>query len=363
MIFEEFEKFIESEPTEVEWEDDITRKLTSSDTMDFLHDTNDSMLDTIRSLLTGKREEGYQMFFDDVDGDGISERVFALDTDNDGTPDQFFAFLDSDGNGNVDVIHSMLHTDLDHDGTMDSVVMGITDLMHDDRNVISVMADMDGDGVLEAEANYLITAEGRVYMQYEDDYVGICGQYENFDPASANPRYIVGNPTACMDNWHLQETDYSCGLAAQEFTLEELTGQSFEEGHLRQIALEKGWVSEETGTARNDMGRMLEYMGAEVEYTEGNTLSDLRDYLEKGIQPIIAVDADELYSGYDEETFLPGRDANHVIQVIGMDESDPNHPMVIVNDSGVLNGCGAMVSADLLMDAWDDGGYVVAAHM
>ena len=36
------------------------------------------------------------------------------------------------------------------------------------------------------------------------------------------------------------------------------------------------------------------------------------------------------------------------------DRSDPEHPMVILNDSGHVNGQGAMVPLDEFVDAWDD---------
>ncbi len=105
-----------------------------------------------------------------------------------------------------------------------------------------------------------------------------------------------------------------------------------------------------------NVGRLLEYYGIDVEQSIGNTLDDLRNSLAESNQIIVGVDADEIWSGQNGEIFGPGMDANHAIQVIGMDESDPDDIKIIINDSGVANGQGVMVPADLFMDAWEDSG-------
>ena len=46
---------------------------------------------------------------------------------------------------------------------------------------------------------------------------------------------------------------------------------------------------------------------------------------------------------------------NHAVQVIGIDYSNPDEPMVILNDSGTPDGCGEMVPLDTFLDAWEDG--------
>ena len=53
-----------------------------------------------------------------------------------------------------------------------------------------------------------------------------------------------------------------------------------------------------------------------------------------------------MYSPYDGP--------NHAVQVIGIDYSDPDNPMVILNDSGHPDGCGLEVPMDTFLDAWDD---------
>ena len=74
--------------------------------------------------------------------------------------------------------------------------------------------------------------------------------------------------------------------------------------------------------------------------------------IEKGI---VAIDANEIWYGEGDDLFSPSSGANHAVEVIGIDYSDPDHPMVILNDSGSPNGKGEMVPLGDFMDAWKDG--------
>lgn len=51
---------------------------------------------------------------------------------------------------------------------------------------------------------------------------------------------------------------------------------------------------------------------------------------------------------------MPEQGANHAVQVIGIDRSDPDNPVVILNDPGQPNGQGIRVNADDFVDAWQD---------
>lgn len=56
-------------------------------------------------------------------------------------------------------------------------------------------------------------------------------------------------------------------------------------------------------------------------------------------------------------------DADHAVQVTGIDMSNPDQPMVILNDPGAANGGGAMVPVDAFVDAWEDSGcFMVEAY-
>lgn len=174
-----------------------------------------------------------------------------------------------------------------------------------------------------------------------------------FDPDTADMDHIIGEPERFLDNWHIQHTDYNCALNAAENLIEKIDGRFLDEMSLRDLAVEKGWL-DINGTPYEHMGKMMEHFGLDVHYEAISDLDDLRECLENGGHPIAAVDADELWGGGDSEWFLPGRDANHAVHVIGMDDSDPDNPMVIINDSGVPDGAGVLIPGDLFMKAAED---------
>lgn len=95
--------------------------------------------------------------------------------------------------------------------------------------------------------------------------------------------------------------------------------------------------------------------GIENEMSFHNDINDLRQCLENGGKVIVSVNSDEIWYGETDQLFVPVDGANHAVQVIGIDDSDPDNPMVILNDSGTPDGCGEMVPLDVFEDAWADG--------
>ena len=74
----------------------------------------------------------------------------------------------------------------------------------------------------------------------------------------------------------------------------------------------------------------------------------------------LAVDGNEIWYG-NTETYAPN-DPNHAVEVIGIDYSG-SEPMVIINDSGTMDGHAITVPASQFMDAWEDSGcYYVEAY-
>lgn len=186
----------------------------------------------------------------------------------------------------------------------------------------------------------------------------------HFDPAIFDGE-MAGEPAADLPNWHLQETGYTCAVAAQEFILDELTGHDWTESQLAEEARQYGWL--DNGTAPDDMGKLLELHGIGVERSYGNDIDDVIRELEAGHKINVAVDADEVWEKgehFGDDLFdpgIPGTDANHAVQVIGVDTTDPANPLVVLNDSGDPNGQGVMIPADEFMDAWADSGHYMVA--
>ena len=83
-------------------------------------------------------------------------------------------------------------------------------------------------------------------------------------------------------------------------------------------------------------------------------INDNEECLEEGGKVIVAIDADEIWHGEGGDLFSPNATANHAVEVIGIDYTNPEKPMVILNDSGSPNGRGEMVPLDDFLDAWKD---------
>lgn len=289
-----------------------------------------------------------QTIYHDYDQNGVYEEVIkAYDADGDGYIDDFTAYQDQDGDGNEDAIVREQYFDQDGDGKIDTFV---------------VNTDADGDHVFEAVEVYNIDEEtgeidiSPISMENVNAASGLyADDLDNFDPSTADMDAVSGNPEESMEQWEYQGDTGRCALYSQKFVIEELTHQDIDIEKLADFAEENGWFSEDSGTPLLNMDKVLDYFGIDNEMSFHNDPSDLQRELEFGKKIIVSIDADEIWYGEDNDLFTPGDGPNHAVEVIGIDHSDPDTPMVILNDSGNPNGCGEMVPLDTFMDAWEDG--------
>lgn len=289
-----------------------------------------------------------------IDGLEEFEVVGKFDTDADGLVDSVMLDIDGDGIGDV------LLSDYDGDGIFDSAVSDI------DNDGIPEIFDIDDDFGIDVstfddiecfdEIEYFDDIDEGYFDSEENnpEAIGteIYDEYGYLEPGVTDG--IIGDPTHAMEAWHSQ-TGNNCANDAQEFVAEDILGIELSEDDLAEIATENGWFEAESGTPVMNIGNLLEYYGIETEQSFHNSFNDLRESLADGNKIIVTVDAEELWSGENNEWFLPGMDANHAIQVVGIDERDPDDIRVIINDSGVANGKCVTVPADIFMDAWEDG--------
>mgnify|MGYP003290284030 CR=1 FL=1 len=119
---------------------------------------------------------------------------------------------------------------------------------------------------------------------------------------------------------------------------------------------------------RGTRGRLLNVMHS-TDYSELfarptiiniSGMSDIKNTLDQGGRVIVAVDSMVLWTeGYGN---YPVYGMDHAIEVIGIDDSNPNDIRVIINDSGIENGGGHSVSYLEFMEAWQpSGGFMVSA--
>ena len=277
------------------------------------------------------------------------------DTTGDGVLDERLTQIDADGDGRADFIQRERLTDVDSTGQYHTKVVDV---------------DADGDGVFEQVGEKMAAEDGdqRVAMTglpglmiSGDDGESVSAtELGTFDPSLSDMEKVIGDPVPAMEKWECQGSTNRCGLYAQKFVIEEFTGKDIDMGEYLRIAKVNGLFGEGEGTAALNMNKMLDQYGIKNEMSFHNSLEDIEASLARGERVIVSIDADEIWHGEKDNVFTPfdaeGLDsANHAVEVIGIDKTDPDNPMVILNDSGTPDGRGELVPADIFCDAWDDG--------
>ena len=153
---------------------------------------------------------------------------------------------------------------------------------------------------------------------------------------------------------HIQEHSLkgsdSCAVSTQELVAEQLLDEEFSEQEFINFATEQGWYKPETGTTVSDTGKLLEAVGLETKQEFNQTLSDLFGELENGHKVIAGVN--NMILDNPEFAELPGIEANHAVEVIGIDYSNPNDIQVILNDTGVQDGKKFILCAKRGITSW-----------
>lgn len=179
----------------------------------------------------------------------------------------------------------------------------------------------------------------------------------HFGP-EGNPFLVVGDPMEATEHWHQQQRPDTCAVVAQEFILDEITGRDFSEEELCREAADHGWYSP-GGTPPESVGNLLELHGIDVERAYNATLSDLQSEVAVGHHVIVGVNAETIVAATHGEDLpltdlpvIPGQQANHAVQVIGINYTDPARPTVVLNDPGLPDGRGLEVPLADFECAW-----------
>lgn len=323
--------------------------------------------------------------FMDTDGDGVIDSIsgmaevngqvvpfMAFDTDANGIFDAFTMTMDADGDGFDDTL--LVGRDYDQDGTADNVKVfqdtnGTGDFdtvinIHNDNSDPNVAyryeVDVDFNGDHQPDQHYedVIPADSPYLNHGYADYfsLGSAQADGRFDPDTPS-EYVAGTPAEDMEVWECQGHTNRCALFAQKFAIEQLTGQDIDIEEFAAIAKENGWFTEQGGTNGLNMDKMLQYYGIDHDVTYDADMQDLETALRNGEKVIVSVDSDQIWYGTDNDIFSPGTSSDHALQVIGIDYSDPDAPMVILNDSGSPAGCGEMVPLETFEAAWSTGDH------
>ena len=125
-------------------------------------------------------------------------------------------------------------------------------------------------------------------------------------------------------------------------------GKDYTEAELRQVAEQFNWYKDQIGTYYTDIGKVAQlFYGMEYEQHEGLQLDELAELKQQGAELIVAVDHALLARPYLPKIATP----DHVVELIGFDESDPEHPKVIINDPGRPDGQGAAYPVEMFKRA------------
>lgn len=343
----------------------------------------------------------------DTDGDGFDDFGvirFTADADGDGIQENYYwETYDLDEDGMIDVV--MMLSDMDSDGVYESqeayifdptseeyVRFGpdaydVTDDQPADTTgsepidvIVNEPADTTGAEPTDVTVNEPadITDDGPAGTT--DDQPGdntpvnepveikepergtYSYELDQYDPEKSDRTKVTGNPETALEHWEYQGQTARCAIYSQKFIIEEFTGVKIDIEDMVSYAKQQGWFTE-SGTSPADMNKLLEVYGIESELNFGYTISDIESALANGDRVIVAVDSGEYWMGESEELYTPVDGPDHAVEVVGIDRSDPEHPMVILNDSGDIDGKGEMVPLNVFENAWaDSSNLAVIAH-
>lgn len=314
---------------------------------------------------TGNNE--VDMYIQLSDPSGETGWVISTDTTGNGLMDSYQGTWDLDGDGYAETF--FLSNDYNQDGSMDYLKM-YSDTNNDgDFNVVTAVhadntdpnigyrIEWDIDLTGDHHSNYHI--EGfipKLPYGYHGSCIGFADSNGLFDPATPL-EFVSGTPASDMTVWQCQGETNRCALYSQIFTIEQLTGVKIDVEDFVDKAIQNGCFSENGGTTTLNMDKMLSYYNIDHDMLFDANLEQLEAELNNGNKLIVSVDSGQIWYGEDNDIFSPATQADHALQVIGIDYSDSENPMIILNDSGTLSGCGEMVPINVFEDAWAAGDH------
>lgn len=204
-------------------------------------------------------------------------------------------------------------------------------------------------------------------MDFEQDMALGANLYDDASPD------ILGVPNAQADFWDMQEFADNCEPTSESFIIRQFGFDGISTNDFAYISQANGWYMPGGGTSMEHMGDMMDLFGIENHTIQNASLEDLASEIANGHGVIVGVNSGQLWDqgplqdlfnwaakefGFDNPVDAP---ADHALCVTGFDISDPDHPMVIVNDPGHPDGQGAAYPLDRFMDAWENSNFHMTA--
>jgi len=181
--------------------------------------------------------------------------------------------------------------------------------------------------------------------------------------------YLIGDPDHQQQYWEHQNLDDSCAIAAQTSILNQYLHHPVSLDEANYVSYVSGWYTPGGGTSPEDVGNLLNAYGIPTHSVANASIEQLASELQAGHGVVVGINSGQLWDqgpmadfwnwvigafGFDNATFSP---ADHAIVVTGIDYSDPQNPMVIINDSGVEDGAANAYPLDRFIDAWENSNF------
>lgn len=185
--------------------------------------------------------------------------------------------------------------------------------------------------------------------------------------------YYIGDPAEQMDDWIPQDMNDNCAVAAETSIINQFLVNDISLQDANYISASNGWWEPGAGTHPDEIGNMMDLYNIPNHTVMNASIDQLAYELQEGHGVIVGVNSSELWDsgllhelkqflmdafGWDDSEFTG---ADHAVTVTGIDMSDPDNPMVIINDSGNPNGAAARYPLDQFMDAWENSGFYYTA--
>lgn len=177
--------------------------------------------------------------------------------------------------------------------------------------------------------------------------------------------HYIGDPDAQTGYWQHQDLHDNCAVVAQTSIINQYLDHPISQEEATYVAYTNGWYNPGSGTPAEDVGNLFSAYDIPHHSVDHASAFDLASELQQGHRVVVGVNSSELWEehgpmhdlwnwiieafGFNPAQFNP---ADHAISVTGIDRSDPLHPKVIINDSGVPDGAGKAYPLDQFMEAW-----------
>lgn len=331
--------------------------------------------------------------------DGGADYALRLDFDGDGRAEVAIGAHDSSGDWWPDTIS--LDADLNADGSVDLAARGADVWGGLFPDVAELKLDLNGDGAPDfdlgiADVGIPIPLPGEIIEHIWGDAFAAADRasllatdplasFDSLAPVGADAELlrsvmeIHGTPERDLALWEMQDGPVSCAVASTSMILRS-AGIDAPEPALAEAFERFGIYDPLAGTRPELIDEVVNFLAARdgldirAQEIHDFTADDLTRMLDRGLRPLVALDAAELYpdafgapgSVLDQlfNLFVDAPQAGHAVQVTGIVDHGSDGRMVVLNDPGRPDGAGIMVPLSAFMAAADDFRWtaVVVSH-